>query len=53
VLGLIIGLPFFGILGLVIGPLILSFFILLANLYVSDYVEHIAVKTKIHHDQRE
>ncbi|MBA2422560.1 MAG: AI-2E family transporter, partial [Chitinophagales bacterium] len=39
VLGLLIGLPLFGILGLVIGPLIVSFFILLVGLYESDFVE--------------
>jgi predicted PurR-regulated permease PerM len=44
VLGLLLGLPLFGILGLVIGPLMVSFFILLVGLYESDYVEKIAFR---------
>jgi len=33
VLGVVIGIPLFGILGLVFGPLLLSWFILLVKIY--------------------
>lgn len=45
-LGLIIGLPFFGVLGLVIGPLIVSSFVLLVGLYENEYAEDESVKPK-------
>ena len=35
--------------GTVIGPLIVSFFILLTNLYVSDYVEHLTIRKRPPH----
>ena len=46
ILGLIIGLPFFGILGLVIGPLIVSLFILLIEFYEDNYVGRLSIKGK-------
>lgn len=39
IVGVIIGLPFFGILGLVFGPLLLSYFILLVRMYEIRYVK--------------
>lgn len=33
IIGVVIGIPFFGIVGLVFGPLLISFFILLVNIY--------------------
>lgn len=42
IIGVIIGLPMFGILGLVFGPLLLSYFLLLISIYEKriDLVEH-------------
>jgi predicted PurR-regulated permease PerM len=40
VLGVIIGLQTFGITGLVFGPLIISYFIILMKIYYSDYFAH-------------
>jgi len=39
IIGVVIGIPFFGILGLVIGPLLLSYFILLVKIYEARYVK--------------
>ncbi|MBA3647120.1 MAG: AI-2E family transporter [Chitinophagales bacterium] len=46
VAGLIIGLPLFGIIGLVIGPLLVSYFFLFITLYESDYVKKITIRRK-------
>ena len=43
VLGVIIGLRFFGITGLIFGPLIISYFLILLKIY---YVEYLQVKPK-------
>ncbi len=40
VLGIIIGLQSFGITGLVFGPLIISYFLILLKMYYSDYFAH-------------
>lgn len=40
IIGVVIGLPYFGILGLVFGPLLLSYFILLVNMYQTRYVQN-------------
>ena len=40
VLGIIIGLQNFGITGLVFGPLVISYFIILLKMYYSDYFAH-------------
>ncbi|MCA6462588.1 MAG: AI-2E family transporter [Sediminibacterium sp.] len=45
VLGIIIGLQNFGITGLVFGPLIISYFIILLKMYYSDYFAHPARPT--------
>jgi predicted PurR-regulated permease PerM len=45
VLGIIIGLQNFGIAGLVFGPLIISYFIILLKMYYSDYFAHPARPT--------
>jgi predicted PurR-regulated permease PerM len=37
IIGVIIGIPMFGIMGLVFGPLLISYFILLVSLYESKY----------------
>ncbi len=37
-LGIIIGLPLFGLTGLVIGPLLLSFFVLSVQMYTNNYL---------------
>jgi predicted PurR-regulated permease PerM len=39
VIGVVIGLPYFGILGLVFGPLLLSYFVLLVRMYESRFVQ--------------
>jgi predicted PurR-regulated permease PerM len=39
IIGVVIGLPYFGILGLVFGPLLLSYFILLVSMYETRYVQ--------------
>ncbi len=54
VIGVIIGIPLFGILGLVFGPLLLSYFILLIKIYesstlASERLERI--KTNIEHNE--
>lgn len=40
IIGVVIGLPYFGILGLVFGPLLLSYFILLVNMYQTRFVQN-------------
>lgn len=40
IIGVVIGIPYFGILGLVFGPLLLSYFILLASIYEVRYIRH-------------
>lgn len=47
IIGVIIGLPMFGILGLVFGPLLISFFILLINIYESKNTATSLYKTRI------
>lgn len=39
IVGIVIGLPYFGILGLVFGPLLLSYFILIIKMYESRFVQ--------------
>jgi predicted PurR-regulated permease PerM len=39
VIGVVIGLPVFGIIGLVIGPLLLSYFMLLVKMYETTYID--------------
>lgn len=39
VLGVVIGLPSFGVLGLVYGPFLISFFVLLVTLYEKTYID--------------
>lgn len=38
IIGVIIGIPMFGLIGLVIGPFLISFFILLIKMYESNYL---------------
>ncbi len=38
IIGVIIGIPFFGIIGLVIGPFLISFFFLLVKMYETGYM---------------
>ena len=38
-LGILFGIPFFGIIGLVIGPLLISIFILLIKIYIETYLK--------------
>lgn len=40
ILGVIIGIPIFGLIGLVIGPFMISFFILLLKMYKNNYLKH-------------
>ena len=40
VLGVIIGLRFFGITGLIFGPLIISYFLILMKIYYVEYLQH-------------
>jgi predicted PurR-regulated permease PerM len=40
IIGVVIGIPYFGILGLVFGPLLLSYFMLLVSIYESRYIRH-------------
>jgi predicted PurR-regulated permease PerM len=54
VLGVVIGIPLFGILGLVFGPLLLSYFFLLIKIYetssmATERLERI--KTNHEHDE--
>lgn len=46
VLGIIIGLKYLGITGLIFGPLIISYFLILSKIYYSDY-QNVKVKSKI------
>ena len=39
-LGIFIGIPFFGLLGIIIGPLLLSYFLLSVNMFREEYFEH-------------
>jgi predicted PurR-regulated permease PerM len=45
VLGIIIGLKYLGITGLIFGPLIISYFLILSKIYYSDY-QNVGVKAK-------
>jgi predicted PurR-regulated permease PerM len=36
ILGVLIGIPFFGLMGLVLGPLILIYFLILVDIYVKN-----------------
>ncbi len=47
-LGIILGLPLFGLTGLVVGPLLLSFFVLSVNLYIEHFVQTPTVKEETH-----
>jgi predicted PurR-regulated permease PerM len=38
-LGIVVGLPLFGLTGLVIGPLMISFFVLLVKIYTGNYLK--------------
>jgi len=38
-IGVFIGLPLFGIIGIVIGPLLISYFFLILDMYLKEYVE--------------
>jgi predicted PurR-regulated permease PerM len=38
-LGIFVGIPFFGILGIVLGPMILSYFFLLLKMYKEEYIK--------------
>lgn len=44
IIGVVLGLPYFGILGLVFGPLLLSYFILLIRIYEIRYVKRKPLK---------
>ena len=39
VIGIFIGIPFFGLLGVVVGPLILSYFLLMLDMFKQEYVK--------------
>jgi predicted PurR-regulated permease PerM len=39
VLGVIIGLKFFGLTGLIFGPIMISYFIILVKVYHSEFVQ--------------
>jgi len=47
IIGVIIGIPMFGILGLVFGPLLISFFLLLINIYESKSATTSIFKSRI------
>ena len=48
--GVIIGIPIFGILGIVYGPLLLAIFVLLVRMYEAAFVEdHTSEKEKVVH----
>ncbi|GIZ08189.1 AI-2E family transporter [Flavobacterium sp. UMI-01] len=40
-LGVIIGIPLFGFIGLIFGPLLISLFLLIIHIYKKEYTEHI------------
>jgi predicted PurR-regulated permease PerM len=40
ILGVFIGLPTFGLLGIIIGPLLLSYFLLSFNMFREEYLDH-------------
>lgn len=39
-LGIFIGIPFFGLFGVIIGPLLLSYFLLSFNMFREEYLDH-------------
>jgi predicted PurR-regulated permease PerM len=45
VLGIIIGLKYLGITGLIFGPLLISYFLILSKIYYSDY-QNVNLKPK-------
>lgn len=51
VLGVIVGLNLFGFIGLIFGPLLISYFLIMVKIYVNEFSEHhetgIAVETEI------
>lgn len=46
ILGIIIGLDYLGITGLIFGPLIISYFVILLKIYYTDY-QHVIKKSKV------
>lgn len=46
VLGVIIGLKYFGITGLIFGPLIISYFIILLKIYYQEYQQPVRIRRK-------
>lgn len=46
VLGVIMGLEYFGITGLIFGPLIISYFIILCKIYYTEYQPHLTAPKK-------
>jgi predicted PurR-regulated permease PerM len=47
IIGVVIGVPFFGILGLVIGPLLISYFLLLVRVYKQQHERDVKTKERI------
>jgi len=47
IMGVVLGVPFFGILGLVIGPLLISYFLLLVRVYKQQHERDIKTKERI------
>jgi predicted PurR-regulated permease PerM len=45
--GIVIGIPLFGILGLVFGPLLISTFLLLVKMYQAAYSDNITEKERV------
>ncbi len=55
VLGVIVGLNLFGFIGLIFGPLLISYFLILVKIYVNEFSDHheteIAVETDINKNE--
>ena len=47
ILGLIVGLKLFGFMGLIFGPLLITYFIILVKFYTKEFANYAASKEKI------
>ena len=50
VLGVIVGLQLFGFMGLIFGPLLISYFIILVKIYINEFAAKSAIAEELHKD---
>ena len=54
VLGVIVGLNLFGFIGLIFGPLLISYFLILVKIYVNEFSDHHEIQphTEVNPDKK-